>query len=398
MNYYYQKDNQKIGPLTIEELKTKNISENTLVWFKGLEKWTPLKKLSELRDILNQKEETKYFILDKKEKKGPYSIEYFQNNSLLPGTLIWKKNLEHWTKAKDIEELQVYIMPTVPAEEKINDVNEDKIINVEDVESIGNEVKIDDNTQANNNFDINSSKNESNPSAGSSEVNKESKGWKTTGILFIIISVVLGLVSISQNTQKEEWKRKYDSETNEMDRLHSENNSLESENKRLELEINNLNKEINLQKDTIDFSEKMIKSIGRSPIIITKIDFSNVKKNGDLLTPYGKKLYANQMNYLKTRIKYNSQLPESSFFSFNKRTLFLKIYDEKGQLEVNSDISPSGYTTSYEITVEEGFKRGVTRALVGWGNESGGYYNPGIYRVEIWHKGNCIGYETVELH
>lgn len=160
MEYYYQKENQKIGPLTLENLRSKNLDENTLVWYKGLQKWTPLKKLSELKNLLNQKEETKYFILENKEKKGPFYLDYFKENSLLPNTLIWNKNLKNWTPAKDIEEIENFIMPAIPNElnnkysEEITIEQKSKVQN-EEVNSIEKE-KI--NRETNPNFDADSPK------------------------------------------------------------------------------------------------------------------------------------------------------------------------------------------------------------------------------------------------
>ena len=51
-HYFYSVgDNQK-GPFTFEQLKNENIHNETLIWFEGLDKWTPAKHILELEDIL----------------------------------------------------------------------------------------------------------------------------------------------------------------------------------------------------------------------------------------------------------------------------------------------------------------------------------------------------------
>lgn len=52
MEIYYLKGIEKIGPLTLEELKqTQDITPDTLVWYEGLNEW---KKLSDLKDIYSE--------------------------------------------------------------------------------------------------------------------------------------------------------------------------------------------------------------------------------------------------------------------------------------------------------------------------------------------------------
>jgi hypothetical protein len=52
--YYYLRGEQKMGPYTAEELKEQNIDRQTWVWFDGLEKWTRLQDVHELRDLAAQ--------------------------------------------------------------------------------------------------------------------------------------------------------------------------------------------------------------------------------------------------------------------------------------------------------------------------------------------------------
>ncbi|MCX6231130.1 MAG: DUF4339 domain-containing protein [Bacteroidetes bacterium] len=50
MNYYYLKGIEKIGPLTIDELKQSSLSDDTLIWYENLKEWTKLSNLPELKN------------------------------------------------------------------------------------------------------------------------------------------------------------------------------------------------------------------------------------------------------------------------------------------------------------------------------------------------------------
>ena len=50
--YFVRLGSKQHGPATIEELKKMNISRDTLVWFKGLSKWTPADQIPEIKDVL----------------------------------------------------------------------------------------------------------------------------------------------------------------------------------------------------------------------------------------------------------------------------------------------------------------------------------------------------------
>lgn len=50
--YFYARNNEKVGPLSFEDLKKAGINPETLVWFDGLSNWEPAGKLEDLREIL----------------------------------------------------------------------------------------------------------------------------------------------------------------------------------------------------------------------------------------------------------------------------------------------------------------------------------------------------------
>lgn len=61
--YYIVENGKKSGPFSIEELKTKNIKIDTLVWYEGLENWKKAKEIETLRIIIKKKKNRIIWIL-----------------------------------------------------------------------------------------------------------------------------------------------------------------------------------------------------------------------------------------------------------------------------------------------------------------------------------------------
>ena len=51
MQYYYAKNEEKIGPLSLDELKKVDIKDDTLVWHEGLDDWVKAEELKELNSF-----------------------------------------------------------------------------------------------------------------------------------------------------------------------------------------------------------------------------------------------------------------------------------------------------------------------------------------------------------
>ncbi|MBL4745537.1 MAG: RDD family protein [Flavobacteriaceae bacterium] len=54
MTYYLIEKDEKTGPFTIEQLNEKDLYKETLVWTKGLDEWTEAKNIPMLKDIIDQ--------------------------------------------------------------------------------------------------------------------------------------------------------------------------------------------------------------------------------------------------------------------------------------------------------------------------------------------------------
>lgn len=59
MNYYYSKNEEKIGPLSLGELKKIELKKDTLVWYEGLDDWVKAEEVKELRDLFNKETKNK---------------------------------------------------------------------------------------------------------------------------------------------------------------------------------------------------------------------------------------------------------------------------------------------------------------------------------------------------
>lgn len=51
--YFYTDGKEKFGPFSLEELKAKNISKETMVWFENIKEWTPAGNVDELSSIFS---------------------------------------------------------------------------------------------------------------------------------------------------------------------------------------------------------------------------------------------------------------------------------------------------------------------------------------------------------
>lgn len=67
MKIFYKKNNQRLGPFTLEEFKCQPINRHTLVWYEGLPDWSKLKDVPSLTEIYNSlPPEKREFKLNKK--------------------------------------------------------------------------------------------------------------------------------------------------------------------------------------------------------------------------------------------------------------------------------------------------------------------------------------------
>ena len=128
-SYFYSENDKQIGPVTFEDLKTKNINRNTMVWKEGMDNWQKAGEVKELASLfasvpppLPQKEkevsppplisEEKtnlsskrfYYVDSKNEKHGPYTVEEISKIELPPENLVQEENKDDWQAISSVSE------------------------------------------------------------------------------------------------------------------------------------------------------------------------------------------------------------------------------------------------------------------------------------------------------
>lgn len=66
----------------------------------------------------------KYFVHNGKEQQGPYSIDELRLKNLTAKTMIWFEGISNWTEAQFIPELKDLIVSTPPPFEKAKPLNQ----------------------------------------------------------------------------------------------------------------------------------------------------------------------------------------------------------------------------------------------------------------------------------
>lgn len=123
---------------------------------------------------------------------------------------------------------------------------------------------------------------------------------------------------------------------------------------------------------------------------INSVSFANVDANGNEISGYGAELYKKNVKHISPKVYYEGVASQS-----NTVELSCKIIGPDGSLKNNSN-SPVGYTWKESKTVYPGQSNSFT--LLGWGNNTAGsYYSTGIYRFELWYKGNKLYSTSFEI-
>lgn len=132
------------------------------------------------------------------------------------------------------------------------------------------------------------------------------------------------------------------------------------------------------------------KDTGKFNFDIIDVSFANTDINGKIIDPYDSKLYAKEIMYLKPRITYKSNNPNSQ-----NATLFVKIFDEAGNLKQGTG-SPEGF--AYSDQFQPLTTTSHQYLMSGWGNTGRSAYSPGVYRYEFWINGKNIYEKSVRLY
>ncbi len=110
VSMYVVVDGVQSGPFDWDTLKQMvsvgQMTEQSLVWDEGLSEWTPAKEISYLEGLF----QVLYYIAINNEQYGPYNKtqleELYDNNQLNEDTLVWSEDIDLWTPAGEIPNLE----------------------------------------------------------------------------------------------------------------------------------------------------------------------------------------------------------------------------------------------------------------------------------------------------
>lgn len=85
--YFIHRDHEQLGPFNFEELKTKHIKKDTLIWYDGLEEWTTADQIDELKELI-------YVPLKEEFNAGKILISIFTVLSIVVSISSYLKNTQ----------------------------------------------------------------------------------------------------------------------------------------------------------------------------------------------------------------------------------------------------------------------------------------------------------------
>ena len=90
MTFYFVKEGiDEIGPLTLEQLKSRSVTNDTPVWFAGLEEWTAADEIHELRELFVKSPARSWF---SNSKLGKIFNRFFRNKKTKNYQVVLRKN------------------------------------------------------------------------------------------------------------------------------------------------------------------------------------------------------------------------------------------------------------------------------------------------------------------
>lgn len=142
---YYYEDEKERGPVSLEQLRSLNLSADVLVWYDGLLDWTPINEAPLTASILSEgaaqtpveeeeppqlptveeeppqiptseefesqseikqyfppksltNKNTKIYFIEDGKRKGPFTMDQLRCRSLNPDTFVWYEDLDDWSK------------------------------------------------------------------------------------------------------------------------------------------------------------------------------------------------------------------------------------------------------------------------------------------------------------
>ena len=130
--YYFFDGTAQQGPFTFEELRVKNITPQTSIWFDPMPQWKPAGEIEELRSIFNTTAAPHpaatdeiwnyrqfYYVDSAGVRQGPVNLKQLEGKNITARTQVWYDPLPNWTTAGEIPALGNIINNPVTAPQTV---------------------------------------------------------------------------------------------------------------------------------------------------------------------------------------------------------------------------------------------------------------------------------------
>ena len=116
--YYIAVNGRREGPFTLEELRSRHLAGETLVWKTGMPTWSKAVDFPELRDSLSSphnyasppEEPHEWFaMMEGNRQEGPKSIKELIDLGIDHSTPVWRNGMPDWAEARNVPEISVYL-------------------------------------------------------------------------------------------------------------------------------------------------------------------------------------------------------------------------------------------------------------------------------------------------
>lgn len=112
--YYIAINNNAEGPMSIEDVISKlasdSITKQTLVWSPNLSGWTPI---SDVNDLVKKTSTAQYYAWVNSKQTDPLTllqlIKNINSKEFTPDTKVWREGLDKWTPIQSVDELKKII-------------------------------------------------------------------------------------------------------------------------------------------------------------------------------------------------------------------------------------------------------------------------------------------------
>lgn len=121
--YFFHDGTAQQGPFDLEELKAKNITANTQVWFDPMPAWKPAGTVDELKSLFTPTTAPagedwnikQFYYMDGGMQQGPFFLYQLKEKNITSTTRVWYNPLPEWTTAAEVPALKEIITSIVSA-------------------------------------------------------------------------------------------------------------------------------------------------------------------------------------------------------------------------------------------------------------------------------------------